>query len=539
MRTIPLAAALLLASGAAGCKSEFYFGSEELDPTPPPGPRRTVELHVDDDNTSGTEDGSAAHPFRSVARAVEVAAGKGTIKIARGSYVGNLRLEAASVTLLGGYEGGTAEQYARGAGMRWDVRSPRLLVTKLVGAGDDSVVTVVDGRATTLDGLVITGGTGMFDGDRYEGGGVYVTGGSFRLSDLVVEKNDVRHGDLMARGGGVSVDAADGVIEGCVIRDNVALRGAGVAAGNVGKLVLRDNVIERNLGVDDHGGGLFMAGEQLLLERNLIKDNSIGRRQGDGAWGWGGGAYFHSKGTRAQLVGNVITGNDAPTLGSGLFVDNQAEAWSSRDLFYANKCNLGGVAVYVDGEDDSGATGSRMWIDGATIAEHPCRTRFGGGAVLAQGDSVVTVVNSIMWNNGTRAREDRGTIVSEALADFATDGSTARVDVDWSLAQTPVVWREKTGDLWEEVPITGRGNLFLDPMFASPKTGDFHLRSAFGRWDRAGGERGAWVKDPATSPAIDRADPGAPASFEPKGSERRRDLGCFGGTPEASLGGAP
>lgn len=81
---------------------------------------------------------------------------------------------------------------------------------------------------------------------------------------------------------------------------------------------------------------------------------------------------------------------------------------------------------------------------------------------------------------------------------------------------------------------TSLGNdLFVDPLFANPGSGDFHLKSRNGRWNGTG-----WENDPVTSPAIDAGDPTSDYSLEPSPNGSRIDMGAYGNTPEASKSGS-
>jgi len=511
MRTLVACVGLLLLP--PGCTTSFVFGPEPA-PEVLEVPRPSV-LHVDAVAANELEDGSLAHPFRTV-RAAIARAGRGPaeVRVAAGRYVEDVRLEDASISIVGS--------------------GPE--ATRLVGTGGGPVITMVDPRAAVLEGVAVSGGVGLSDGDRWEGGGVHVEGGSVRITRVLLEGNDVRHGELMARGGGISLERTDALIERSVIRENAAMRGGAISAGHVDVLVMRDTLIEDNVGSDDHGGGLFLEGALLVLERNVVRGNVIGRTQGHRTFGWGGGVYLHGKGTVALMRGNVLTDNGAPTLGSGLFVDNEAEAHLSNELYYANRCNDGGVAVYVDGLEDDGRTGSRAWIDSSTIAEHRCATREGGNAILAQAGSEVHVTNSILWGNGTRAEYDEGHLIQAFRADLVADALGSSIEVAYSIVETPAVWIRRDGNAWQERPILGAGNSFVDPRFAAPALGDFHLRSRHGRWDPgATAGRGGRVLDDVDSPGIDGGDPSADPGREPRGSGRRRDVGSYGGTPEASL----
>ncbi|MBN1844569.1 MAG: hypothetical protein JW810_02720 [Sedimentisphaerales bacterium] len=78
----------------------------------------------------------------------------------------------------------------------------------------------------------------------------------------------------------------------------------------------------------------------------------------------------------------------------------------------------------------------------------------------------------------------------------------------------------------------GLGNLNRDPLFADPGGGDFHLRSAAGRWDPVDQ---LWLIDPETSVAIDAGNPGCPLESEAaEPANVRVNMGYYGATAQAS-----
>ncbi|MHC4509885.1 MAG: right-handed parallel beta-helix repeat-containing protein, partial [Planctomycetota bacterium] len=110
-----------------------------------------------------------------------------------------------------------------------------------------------------------------------------------------------------------------------------------------------------------------------------------------------------------------------------------------------------------------------------------------------------------------------------------------------------ILWNNQNGDLYhcrasysdvEQEDAVGQnsGNISMDPLFADPANGDFHLMSRYGRY-LASQDR--WVTDSVTSPCIDAGDPSVHPGREriPRGG--RVNIGAYGGTPFASLSGWP
>jgi len=82
----------------------------------------------------------------------------------------------------------------------------------------------------------------------------------------------------------------------------------------------------------------------------------------------------------------------------------------------------------------------------------------------------------------------------------------------------------------------GQGNFSDDPLLVDPENGDYHVRSARGRyWP----EHDMWVLDEVTSPCVDAGDPAADFSSEPLPNGGRLNLGAYGGTAYAEMSEAP
>lgn len=454
-------------------------------PPLPPATVATVEcptptasvLHVRSGASGGS--GAATAPFGTVQAAVDAAKVGDVIRVAQGTYNEAVTIRNKEVHLCGGY---TADFASRpGAAM----------TTSIVGSAGAPVVRLMGARRTSLIGFRVTGGAGGVEitGTMLDGMGPLIAGN-------LIEANARAGTD--SRGGGLYVTDSDARIVNNVIRANTAGRGGGIASSRTGAFVIQGNEVLDNIGLGDHGGGLYVLGANVLITRNRISGNVIGRMAG---YGWGGGLIVLGPASSVvRLSHNIVTKNVAPTNGSGEFIDGEPQSVTiEHDVVYGNACpEFGGAGIYVDG--GNGIT--RATFINVTVADHPCpNVTNGGNGIYASQQTAVTVKNSIFWNNGK--------------SDFyLRAGST--LDVSYTLSQT--IW-------------PGTGNIRVDPLFADAANADYHLRSKAGRFVR-GGMR---VRDAEHSPAIDVGDPASDFSAEPAPNGGRVDLGAYGNTEEASL----
>ncbi len=469
----------------------------------------SAQVCVDSRNTT-SEDGTTLHPYRSVQAGVDAAAPGQSVRVATGTYEEDVLIENKAVMLLGGFIGGNSVQYGAGQAGDFGVANPAAYPTTIMGTGDDSVVTLFEAGASVIDGFRITGGGGSVIDLPYgsNGGGVFVRGGAPTIRNNTIDTNDARRPqDFEFRGGGIYSDDADIVIENNDIKDNHAGRGAGIAAFG-GTVEIRDNAVHGNTGVADHGGGMYIGSPDATITGNRVYENEIGRDLG---YGWGGGILVFNPGNSAELSHNEIFNNFAPSQGAGIFVDEGAEVVLKNELIYGNESEpglTGGGAVYVDGGEIGGVQiGSTVDIINCTIAHNIAdNTYVGGNGIMVEGDSEVTVRNSIIWQNG--------------------DGDEVHV---FDTATIAVSFTDST----EALP--GTGNISQDPRFADPAGGDFHVKSTTGRWDpAANGGAGDFVVDAVMSPCIDAGNPADDFSEEEMSNGGRINLGAYGNTPEAS-----
>ena len=467
--------------------------------------KRAAVLCVDGRNGNDAPTGTGSAPFPTVSAAVAAARSGDTILVAAGTYQGNVGAVGKALALYGGFPGAAKATYASGKSGDFTTRDIVANGVILQGKAGGPVLGFRNAPKITIDGFTVRGGTGHFDGSEYKGGGIYCdsdTRVEIAIVHNTIEGNNVVHGaGTDTRGGGIYVDTASGIVEDNVIRTNAAGRGGGLAWVRGASGIIRGNTISGNTvsPLEGHpcGGGLYVSGTGMRIENNTIASNIVAA----GGFGWGGGIYGF-EGTLA-FDGNTVTDNSAPNQGSGVFFEQNVNATLSHELYFKNRCPArGGAAVYVDSPT------ATVTLDGTTIADHACpRTTDGGNAVYAEGGATVRVTNSIVATTGGRAWYTATTTPPSTITVTSTVTDTA---------------------------IAGNGNIKADPLFANAAAHDYSLRSRAGRFD---GVACKWVKDSASSPAIDSADPDAPFDAEPAPNGGRANGGHQGNTPFASKTG--
>lgn len=166
-----------------------------------------------------------------------------------------------------------------------------------------------------------------------------------------------------------------------------------------------------------------------------------------------------------------------------------------------------GITTYVSSLDESESAiknaGKQMQLDHLTIVGCNTGILYGCHVLPVIKNSIIAGNTTTLELQGTNAQEDKGkNITYSCLYGTAKDDSLS----DY-----------------------GTGCIAKDPCFADAASGDFHLKSAAGRWNGA-----TWVKDTMTSPCIDAGEASAAYANEPSPNGNRANMGAYGNTAEAS-----
>ena len=473
---------LVLAGGIAVADLRSSSGSS------PPGsaPRavtvaRATEipaLHLFvDAAAAGRGDGTAQRPHKTIAAAVAAAGTGAVICVAEGTYAEQLTPGEKSFTLAGGFQ----------RGKDFKVRDFAAYVTKAKGRGG-SFIRIEDpgpkgNQLTAIDGFDISGYSQAIFRDYYDR--------SVSTSRTTISTTTSAPTTTLA-GAGFALNNVSGRIQGNVFRNNSCGRGgAGFLndTTNENTVTIERNLIDGNAGTEpgaSHGGALYLFGKTLKITGNLFTRNTVTH--------WGAGLYIGAwteggQFTTATLNWNVYRDNRAGNGGGGMFCDDGATCASYHEIYDRN-C---GGNIFLDGGSDG---------SGPTIARFDHLTNVGALDVGCGGPGPgCPDRQGQQCGRRTIPSSTRSSGAMRRACDFVASCDKAcgkvRINVSHSMVQTKYANQGLTVTFGEGIVAP------VDPLFADPANGDFHLKSTAGRWTPTG-----YVKDPVTSPAIAKGHPG-------------------------------
>jgi hypothetical protein len=448
----------------------------------------------------GRGDGSLQNPFRTIGAAVEAARPRSVICVAEGTYPEQIKPGEKPIVLAGGFQ--------RGSNFR--VRDSATHVSRAVGRGG-SFIRYEDpapkGAAySAIDGFDISGYSQAIVREHYESQ-------RFDVTNNHIHDNKCAN-DTLA-GGGVSLNNVSGRISGNVFRNNSCGRGGAVFLNDDTKentVTLESNLVDNNHGTESetsHGGAFYLFGTTLRVTGNLFTRNTVTK--------WGAGLFIGAdvgsgQKTNAAMNWNVYRGNSAGIAGGGMFCDEGATCRSFHEIYDGN-C---GGNIYLD--TGPGPTVGRFdHLTTVNARDVGCRGP-GPGVRIDSADNQpddYAFINALFWNNAPG---------QDIVAGCDSGCNRVRIRISHSMVQTRYQNNGLTVTFGEGIVAP------VDPQFADPANGDFHLKSTAGRWTPRG-----HVQDPVMSPLIGRGYSDGSPDDNPPRTGGRNEIGAYGNSIEASF----
>ena len=363
----------------------------------------------------------------------------------------------------------------------------------------------------------------------HSGSGVISIDSRVDISNCQISDNNLPEGGGLVISDGSHVTVSNSSI----LRNSALVRGAGISVRDGSYLDISNSTISYNhlydYDIDEIGGGIHAYSIDTLIVTNCIFSNNsagplIGNYSKGGAIGvepwpsggsgyvnisqctfldnsadYGGGAIYMDSCT-AVLNHNYFKGNSSIIEGVALSVENSS-VQVSHNIFDRNIRLQGGVmnGVVLIGDSSS------------ALFDH-CNFYGNGGAFS----------DKIFILSGTSSLDMKNTIFSQHPSAFTMQffpGS--QVSVEYSnfynsaanfIGSVPTGLGTISGVNANDDPCDPFHNIFLDPLFANPDSGDFHL--SWANWP---------VADSTKSPCIDAGDPASP----PDPDSTITDIGVF------------
>jgi predicted outer membrane repeat protein len=296
--------------------------------------------------------------------------------------------------------------------------------------------------------------------------------------------------------GGMSNSSSSSTVTDCMFSGNSANQGGGMH-NSYSNPILTNCMFSGNLA--RHGGGMFNWGSRPTLNNCTFRGNS------------------------GIIGGGMENTLSSPTLTNCIFSENSASRGGGMFNFNSSP-TLNNCTFIVNSAEDSGGGIENQASSRPTLTN----CAFSGNTADTIGGGMFSAVHcSPMLSNCTFA------------ANLALNGNSLATDYPGqpsTLQLTNCILWDGGDEIWNDgnstITITysniqgswpGEGNIDADPWFVET-----------GYWD----SNGVWIDGDyhllAGSPCIDAGNPGCPVGDEPEPNGNRRNMGAYGGTPEAS-----
>jgi len=374
---------------------------------------------------------NSANPCATVQYAVDQAGIGAEIRVATGVYtdvtlrdgIPQMVYISKTVTIRGGYTPAFT-------GPPDPIANP----TTLDAQGQGRVLYITGDISPTIEGLRITGGDATGLGGHYgedAGGGIYAALSTATISSSLITSNTA------PLGGGLFLYFSNSTIDGNTIVSNTAWSSGGGLYLYFSPAQLSRNLIAAN-SASDCGGGLCAIASGLTLEANTISGNAANT-------GGGVAAYYGNMGI--TLTTNTIRSN-AAIVGGGVYLESAYAARLANNILADNRASQAGPGLYV------------LWSTPVLINNTLARNSGGDGSGVYVHTSVAVLTNTILVSHPIGVYMNNqyyGSVRMEAT--LWGSGQWAN-GVDWAGAG-PIV--------------TGTLNVWGDPAFVDPASGNYHI----------------------------------------------------------------
>ncbi|MFA7575581.1 MAG: leucine-rich repeat domain-containing protein, partial [Arcobacteraceae bacterium] len=258
-----------------------------------------------------------------------------------------------------------------------DPADPATVAATIIdGQDQDSVVKILNGDTSTLEGFTIQNG----NEPDYGGGGIFISGSSPIIQYNVIGDNtddDVDTGNTGNCGGGICV--VDGSIEPHIYQNkiigNKGYYGGGMFIG-YGSPLVENNIIKDNVS-DDEGGGIIVVYSKKegnsycpTISNNIIEYNKTTNASG-------GGIVVDEEGS-AIIENNQINNNETNFHGGGILIILNSDAdIRGGNIIEDNKAGRHGGGIYIDSKGIISITSNTINNNRANIASGP----YSGGGI--------------------------------------------------------------------------------------------------------------------------------------------------------------
>ncbi|HSH01070.1 MAG TPA: LamG domain-containing protein [Anaerolineae bacterium] len=301
--------------------------------------------------------------------------GSRTFKIA-GTCTGvkntNMMTLDSDITVRGGY-----------TLTNWSTSNPDTHITTLDASADGRVILVSSGVTATIDGLIITGGSGNDGAGINNDGILYLTNST--------------------------------------VTDNHAGNNNGGGIRNLGELYVSNTIISYNKNTNRDGGGLRNQGTA-VIEHSQLNNNNVGLSEGAGIYNSNvltisyttiknhqsgeGAAIFNTSTGVIDILYSIINNNDNDQLQNGGALSNDGGTiYIAHSTFMNND-----ILNNFNGDNSGGAianeSGGQVTIENSTFSNNTATNS--GGALYNSNDSTMNLIHATITANQADNDNDGG-----------------------------------------------------------------------------------------------------------------------------------